>query len=382
MGTAAIAKTQKKNLFSGIDLPFLVLVLIVLMMGLVVLFSASYASGLADEGDSMFYIKKQFMAALLGLAAMLVASVFDYHYYRKLSWAAAGVSLLLLVLVFPMGVEANGAKRWLNIGITFQPSELAKIGLILILAHLITKNYRNMADLKVGTLPFLGIIGLYAGLVLMEPHLSGAMLMVIIGVVMIFVGGANWKHLLVCLIIVVLLLVIVVSMTDYMTSRISAWLDPWKDPQGEGYQVIQSLYAIGSGGLMGLGLGNSQQKYGYLPEAHNDYIFSVACEELGFIGAITIILIFALLIWRGFRIAMKAKDKFGFLVCIGIMTQVGAQTLLNIAVVTNAIPSTGISLPFFSYGGTSLLFLLFEMGIVLNISRHSVAQERTNKEKG
>lgn len=380
MGISAVSKTgnsdgKKKNL-GGIDLPFLVLVLVILMMGLVVLFSASYASGLADEGDSMFYIKKQFFAALLGLGLMLLAANIDYRIYRKFAWAAAGISILLLVLVFPLGVAANGAKRWLNLGISFQPSEIAKIGLIVILAHMITKNYNTMSDFKKGTLPFLAGIGLFAGLVLLEPHLSGAMLMVIIGVVMIFVGGANVKHLLLCLLIVILLLVIVVSMTNYMTSRVTAWWNPWSDPQGEGYQIIQSLYAIGSGGLMGLGLGNSQQKYGYLPEAHNDYIFSVACEELGFIGAIAIILIFALLIWRGFRIAMKAKDKFGFLLCVGIMTQVGAQTLLNIAVVSNAIPSTGISLPFFSYGGTSLFLLLAEMGVVLNISRHA------NTEKG
>ena len=373
MGTAAVATKGKVNRakLPPLDLPFLVLVVLVLISGLVMLFSASYAAGLADEGDSMFYIKKQVFAAIIGLIAMFAASSFNYKVYRKLAWVAAAVSVLLLILVFPMGVAANGAKRWIHLGITFQPSEIAKIGMILILAHVITKYYDKMSTFMNGIVIPLGITGVFALLVIIEPHLSGALLLAIIGAVMVFVGGANWKHLLLCFLVMLLLVVLVVSMTSYMGKRVNAWLDPWSDPQGEGYQIIQSLYAIGSGGFMGLGLGNSQQKYGYLPEAHNDYIFSIACEELGFVGAVAIILMFALLVWRGFRIALKAKDKFGCLVCVGIMTQVGAQTLLNIAVVSNAIPSTGISLPFFSYGGTSLVLLLFEMGIVLNVSRFS-----------
>lgn len=374
MGTTAVADNElKKNKAKRppMDLPFLVLVILVLICGLVMLFSASYASGLADEGDSMFYIKKQLFAAVLGVGAMLFLSRINYKVWRKFSWLAAAVSALLLLLVFPMGVSANGAKRWLKIGISFQPSEVAKIGMILLLAHIITRYYDKMSTFKYGILVPLGITAVFAGLVILEPHLSGAILIMLIGVIMVFVGGANWKHLLLCFVIVLLLVALVVSFTSYMGKRVSAWLDPWSDPRGEGYQIIQSLYAIGSGGLMGLGLGNSQQKYGYLPEAQNDYIFSVLCEELGFIGAAVVILLFALLIWRGFRIALKASDKFGCLVCVGIMTQVGAQTLLNIAVVSNAIPSTGISLPFFSYGGTSLCLLLAEMGIVLNISRYS-----------
>ena len=378
MGTAAAVKAEKVNKakLPPLDLPFLVIVILVLISGLVMLFSASYAAGLADEGDSMYYIKKQLFAALIGVGAMLVASRFNYKLYRRLSWIVAGVSILLLILVFPMGVTVNGARRWLYLGLRFQPSEIAKIGMILLLAHIITKYYDKMSSFTYGILVPLGITGGFALLVVIEPHLSGALLLMIIGVVMVFVGGANWKHLLICFLVVVLLVVLVISMTSYMGKRINAWLDPWSDPQGEGYQIIQSLYAIGSGGLMGLGLGNSQQKYGYLPEAHNDYIFSIACEELGFIGAAVIILLFAMLVWRGFRIALKAEDKFGCLICVGVMTQVGAQALLNIAVVSNAIPSTGISLPFFSYGGTSLVLLLLEMGVVLNISRYS------NTEKG
>ena len=378
MGTSAVAKAEKvnKEKLPPLDLTFLVLVVLVLISGLVMLFSASYAAGLADEGDSMYYIKRQLIAALLGVGAMLVTSRLDYRIYRKLSWVAAAVSVLLLILVFPMGVTVNGARRWLYLGLRFQPSEIAKIGMILVLAHVIAKNYDKMSTFTSGIMIPLGIPGVFALLVIIEPHLSSALLLVIIGVVMVFVGGANWKHLLLCFLVVLLLVVLVVSMTSYMGKRVNAWLDPWSDPQGEGYQIIQSLYAIGSGGLMGLGLGNSQQKYGYLPEAHNDYIFSIACEELGFIGAVVIILLFALLVWRGFRIALKARDKFGCLICVGVMTQIGAQTLLNIAVVSNAIPSTGISLPFFSYGGTSLVLLLLEMGVVLNISRYS------NTEKG
>ena len=378
MGTTAAVQAEKvnKEKLPPLDLPFLVLVILVLISGLVMLFSASYAAGLADEGDSMYYIKKQVFAAIIGVVAMLIASRFNYKLYRRLSWVVAGVSVLMLILVFPMGVTVNGARRWLDLGLRFQPSEIAKIGMILLLAHIITRYYDKMSTFTNGILVPLGITAVFAVLVIIEPHLSGALLLVIIGVVMVFVGGANWKHLLICFLVVLLLVILVISMTSYMGKRVNAWLDPWSDPQGEGYQIIQSLYAIGSGGLMGRGLGNSQQKYGYLPEAHNDYIFSIACEELGFIGAVVIILLFAMLVWRGFRIALKSNDKFGCLICVGVMTQVGAQALLNIAVVSNAIPSTGISLPFFSYGGTSLVLLLLEMGVVLNISRYS------NTEKG
>ena len=378
MGTSAVANNAKVNKakLPPLDMPFLVLVILVLISGLVMLFSASYAAGLSDEGDSMYYIKRQLFAAVIGVIAMFVASRFNYRLYRRLSWVIAGISVLLLIAVYPFGVKVNGARRWLSIGVRFQPSEIAKIGVILLLAYFITYYYDKINDFRYGIGIPLGSALFFAGLVLFEPHLSGAILIGIIGIVMIFVGGANWKHLLICIVIIALLFGLMAVTTGYMNSRIKAWLDPWSSPRDDGYQIIQSLYAIGSGGLMGLGLGNSQQKYGYLPEAHNDYIFSVACEELGFIGAVVIILLFALLVWRGFRIALKAEDKFGCLICVGIMTQVGAQTLLNIAVVSNAIPSTGISLPFFSYGGTSLVLLLLEMGVVLNISRYS------NTEKG
>ena len=243
MGTAAVAANGKLNKakLPPMDLPFLVLVILVLISGLVMLFSASYAAGLADEGDSMYYIKKQLLAAIIGVIAMFAASRLNYKFYRKLSWVAAAISALLLILVFPMGVAANGAKRWIHLGLTFQPSEIAKIGMILILAHIITVNYDKMATFTNGILIPLGITGIFALLVIIEPHLSGAMLLAIIGVVMVFVGGANWKHLLVCFLVLLLCVVLIVSMTSYMGKRVSAWLDPWSDPQGEGYQIIQSL---------------------------------------------------------------------------------------------------------------------------------------------
>lgn len=382
MGTEAAAGTKKLNKknVGNFDLPFLVLVVLVVLCGLVMLFSASYASGLNDFGDSMYYIKHQLLAALLGVAGMLVVSRLNYWVYKKLAYVAAAVAVLLLILIFPMGVTRGGAKRWLNFGILFQPSEIAKIAMVLLLAKLISINYKNKDSFVYGTMRYLFVIGIFALLIVLEPHLSGAILIGIIGFAMMFAGGTNWKHLLVCILVLLLMVVLVISLTSYMQDRINAWSDPWNPDmiQNESYQIVQSLYAIGSGGLMGRGLSNSQQKYGYLPEAHNDYIFAVACEELGFIGAIAIILLFALIVWRGLYIARKAPDKFSCLLCVGIMTQIGAQAFLNIAVVTNAIPSTGISLPFFSYGGTSLCLLLVEMGMVLNVSRYAdLGQKKT-----
>lgn len=375
MGTETVAGSKKINKKGSgtFDLFFLVLVVLIVLCGLVMLFSASYASGLSDFGDSMYYIKHQLLAALIGVGGMLIVSRLNYWVYKKLALAAAVIAVILLIMIFPMGVTRNGAKRWLNLGILFQPSEIAKIAMVLLLAKLISINYKNKDSFVYGTMRYLFVIGIFAILIVLEPHLSGAILIGIIGFSMMFAGGVNWKHLVACLLVLVLAVVLIISFTSYMQDRINAWVDPWNPDmiQDESYQIVQSLYAIGSGGLMGRGLSNSQQKYGYLPEAHNDYIFAVACEELGFVGALAIIIMFALLVWRGLYIARKAPDKFSCLMCVGIMTQIGAQAFLNIAVVTNAIPSTGISLPFFSYGGTSLCLLLVEMGMVLNVSRYA-----------
>ena len=249
---------------------------------------------------------------------------------------------------------------------------------MLIFAHLISTNYDRMKDPKYGVWPFLALMGIVVLLMLLEPHLSGTILILSIGIIMMFVGGTDLKWFMIgglLLAAAVVVIVLIPGVIPYAMSRIQHWRDPWIDPQGKGFQTIQSLYAIGSGGLMGVGIGNSRQKHLYLPEPQNDFIFSVVCEELGFIGATLIILVFVLLIWRGYVIAMRCRDRFGSMLAIGLTTQVGVQTILNIAVVSNTIPNTGISLPFFSSGGTALVMLLAEMGVILSVSR------QTNLEK-
>ena len=282
------------------------------------------------------------------------------------------VALLVLVLLIP---TREDAKRWIGVGsFTFQPSELAKFAVVLIFAHLISLNHDRMKNPRYGVWPFLSILGVVALLMLMEPHLSGTLLILSIGVVMMFVGGTDIKWFMLgggLLLAAVVVVVMIPGAIPYAMSRVAYWIDPFADAQGKGYQTVQSLYAIGSGGLLGGGIGNSRQKHLYLPEPQNDFIFSVVCEELGFIGAAIIILLFVLLIWRGYVIAMRCKDRFGSMLAVGLTTQVGMQTILNIAVVSNTIPNTGISLPFFSYGGTALVMLLAQMGVVLSVSRQS-----------
>lgn len=369
-----------RNDSGKIDVTFLSLVLILLTVGLVMLFSASYAYSLEYYKNSYHFITRQAIIAVVGVGAMLWLSRIDYHHWRRFAWllfGAVSVMLLVLLLLPPM-VTGMEVKRWLIIGpINFQPSELAKLSIILLFSSLIAKNYKSMD--KLGFLVvLLGILALTCVLVILEPHLSATVLIGCIGVVLIFVGGLPRKYIIIgsVLVAAVVTLVAVTGVVGYSSDRIEYWLDPWKDPTGEGFQTIQSLLAIGSGGFLGRGIGQSRQKYLWVPEPHNDFIFSIVCEELGLVGAIVIILLFCLLVWRGFTIAMHAKDKFGSLLAIGLTFQVGLQAMLNIWVVTNTIPNTGISLPFFSYGGTSLLFLLAEMGIVLNISKQSTIDKK------
>ncbi len=363
----------KKGEVGAIDPVFLILVLCLLTFGLIMIASAGYVSALQKYGDSYHYIKRQLLFAVLGVAAMLLISRIDYHILQKLLLPIMGVSGLLLVLVaIPgIGVKVNGARRWLNFGVQFQPSELAKLAVIIFLAAYIASNYKRMKEAKVAfTTPLLIIFGT-CGLLMLEPHLSGALLIFGVGVVMLFVGGASIKWLVSAFLAGVAAVAGFIIATPYAKTRLAVYWNPYLDPTGDGFQTIQSLYAIGSGGLLGLGLGQSRQKFLYIPEPHNDYIFSIVCEELGFIGAMMVIILFVLLIWRGIVISYHAKDKFGSLMVVGIISRVAIQTILNIGVVTKAIPPTGISLPFFSYGGTALLVLLVEMGIVLSISRRS-----------
>jgi len=363
----------------SMDLIFLILVLTLLGIGLIMLFSASYAYAYYYDGNSFHYITRQLAFAVVGVVALLVVSQIDYHILRRFALLLLGGTLFLLVLVLFYHTQAT-AKRWIPIvgTFTFQPSELAKFTIVVVVAHLISLNYDRMSDPRYGLWPFLSIMGIIALLMVLQPHLSGTILILSIGVVMMFIGGTNLKWFALGGLFLVGAVVVIIFIPDavpYAMSRLEHWINPASDPTGAGYQTLQSLYAIGSGGLLGVGIGNSRQKHLYLPEPQNDFVFSVVCEELGFVGATIILLLFVLLVWRGFAIAMRCRDRFGSMLAVGLTTQVGVQTILNIAVVSNTIPNTGISLPFFSYGGTALCMLLAQMGVVLSVSRYSTVEK-------
>ena len=356
-----------------VDLPFLILLLLLLAVGLMTLYSASSAQSEYDTGYRITtrYLQKQAVCAAIGLAAMYVFSRIPVRFWFRMAWPLYGVSILLLLSVLVIGQEVNGARRWINIGgLQFQPSEIAKFTMILLFARL-TRGFGNSArEFRYGVLGFgKALMGILVPLAL-EKHLSAIMLMGMVAVVMMFVAGTDPRWLLAGAGAAVLFLLVYIRFMGYAGDRVSAWLHPELDPGDTGYQILQSLYAIGSGGLFGLGFGKSRQKYLYLPFQYNDYIFAVICEELGLVGAVAIILLFSALIIRGYGIALRARDRFSTVFGAGLITLIAVQTILNLCVVTNLLPSTGIALPFFSYGGTALAVNLGEMGIVLNISRY------------
>ena len=374
-------KRKKVSNFSGnqFDFTLCITVLILLAMGLIMVLSASAPSALSTTGDSYTYVKKQFAFAIVGIILMFTLSKIDYRFYKKYYWLVYHASwiILLLVLVPGLGVSVKGATRWVNLGfMQFQPSELTKIGLIIFYAGYLSDHKNELYDFKKGFIkPFLYVIPQIAILFLVQNHLSVSLIIGIITVTMMVMAGCKMKHFINTGIVGVsglFGLVGLLQMTGkggFRLDRISTFFDPWADAQGTGYQMVQSLYAIGSGGFFGVGLGNSKQKYLYIPEPHNDFIFAILAEELGFIGCLAVIALFGIFIWRGILIAMKAPDMFGSLIAIGITTLIGAQAIINIAVVTASIPTTGMALPFFSYGGTALLILLCNVGILMNISR-------------
>ncbi|MBP0979868.1 MAG: putative lipid II flippase FtsW [Oscillospiraceae bacterium] len=371
--------SNKKILIKGnVDITFITIVLILVSLGLVMLFSASYAYAYYYFNNFFHFISRQAVFALMGLVVMIIVANIDYHILIRFTVPLFAVSIFLLILVLFMP-DLNGASRWINLGfITFQPSEIAKFSVILLFSHYISINSDSMKTFKYGVLPFVIVLGIIAFLMVLEPHLSGTVLIFGISAIMMFVGGTSlfWFLLVGGLIVGAVTIVIMIpGLIQYAMSRVQYWLDPFSDSTGKGYQTIQSLYAIGSGGFFGTGIGGSKQKFLFLPEPQNDFVFSVVCEELGFVGAAIIIILFALLVWRGFIIAMKAPDKFGSMLAVGLTAQVGLQAILNIAVVTNTIPNTGISLPFFSYGGTSLMMLLMQMGLILSVSRYSTVEK-------
>ncbi|MCR4616218.1 MAG: putative lipid II flippase FtsW [Clostridiales bacterium] len=378
------ARKQRFIVFAtgGMDLWFCILVIILMGIGLVMMFSASYASALDKYGDPLYYFKKQAVFAAMGLAAMFVVSRIHYRTLRRFSKIILVISFILLVVVLFYYVKIpgkEGFKRWMKIpgtSIQFQPSEVAKLGLIWFLAwSLEYKQYQiRQKDWRL-LMVYCAMIAVMSGLVYAENHLSGAILILAIGITMTYLGGFKKRWYVIGGLLLLAIAVMAVVEREHLPGRIqeriNGWLDPEYDPINTRWQINQSLRAIGSGGLFGTGLGQSKQKHLYLPEPQNDFIFAIVCEELGYIGAIVIMLLFVLLVWRGFVIALHADNKFAGLLVVGIMFQIGFQTALNICVVTGVMPNTGISLPFFSYGGTSLLMIMAEMGMVLSVSRSS-----------
>ena len=353
------------------DFPFAVITIVLLIAGVIMVLSASFARAYyAEDKEATYYFTRQLFFAVSGCGIMYLVSLFPLEFYRRWAFAILAFSAVMLLLVLVAGTAANGARRWFSLaGISFQPSEIAKIAVILFDAGLICRYRGKMDTFRFGVLPFTIVALIIVGLLVLEPHLSASIIILGVTAAMMFMGGTSIKWF-------VLLggaalggLALMAFGMDYSSDRISAWLDPFADSSDTGYQIVQSLYAIGSGGLSGLGLGQSRQKNLYLPEEHNDFIFAVVCEELGFIGAAAILLLFAMLIIRGFWLAMHCRDRYTCLVCGGISALLALQVILNVAVVTNLIPCTGISLPFFSYGGTALWVQLAEMGIILSASR-------------
>lgn len=363
-----------------IDLPFALLVLLLTAIGVLMVFSASFARAYYESSDpstmaALSVFLRQLVFAVAGVIVMFVVSRIDYHWWRRWAVPVLGLAIILLILVIiphnPLAHTSGGATRWLNLGFTtFQPSEVAKFAVILYFAATISVKKDRMLRFKEGFFDYVIVLGLISVLMLKEPHLSGTVLILGIGACMMFVGGISRKMVAFGVGIGILGVVTLFSgVLPYGQSRILQWRDPWAYAADKGYQTVQSLLAIGSGGLAGVGFGKGRQKLLYLPEEHNDMIFSIVCEELGFIGAALILSLFCFLVLRGFWIAIHARDRFGGLLAVGITTMIAMQTFLNVAVVTNFVPNTGISLPFFSYGGTALMIQLFEMGILLSVSR-------------
>ena len=374
-GTRLTATPSSQPRVRGeLDFTFLTLTLLLLTVGVIMVLSASFVRAYYTEGSATYYFVRQLIFAVSGVVIMLTASRLPVSVYRRFSYAFLAATLVLLLLVLFIGVgTGGGVRRWLDFGfVTVQPSEFAKLAVILVFADMICRYRSYLGPFQYGILPFAVILVLIAVLLVLQPHMSATIIIFAIGAVMMFMGGTRLIWFIAGGSVLVIAFTAITVLFPYVSTRITTWLDPWSNLQGDGYQIVQSIYAISSGGLFGLGLGNSRQKYLYLPEEHNDFIFAVVCEELGFVGAVAILILFALLICRGYWIAFHCRDRYHFLVAAGISTLLALQVILNVAVVTNTIPCTGISLPFFSYGGTALWIELGEMGILLSISREIV----------
>ena len=380
--------TKKRNVkgFSSflnnpVDFTLVITVLLLLSIGLVMVLSASAPKSLQESGNSYKYFVRQLIFAILGIIGMYFVSKVDYRIYQKFYKSAWWLSFVLLLSVLLFGTDSHGAKRWIDLGFTtFQPSEIVKILMIIFYGGILVENRNELGKFGKGLVKHIIALLPIIALLILEPHLSTSMVIIVTCCLMMIVAGCKFWQFLLSGVTVggiggTIATILYLSYQpfkeafQYAVTRVVTFIDPWQDATGDGWQVIQSLYAIGSGGLFGTGLGESKQKYLYLPEPHNDFIFSVLAEELGFIGCMVVFILFAIFIWRGILIAMKAPDMFGSLVAIGITTMVGIQVIINMAVVTSSMPATGMQLPFFSYGGTALFILLCEVGILLSISR-------------
>ncbi len=372
--------TSGKN---GIDMPLLTIILVMMAFGIIMIFSASAPTGFYENGDEFYYIKKQLIWTALGSIAMIFCANFPMKYVKRYGYAMGIVAFVLMMLVVFIGKTGGGAQRWLGFGsISFQPSEFAKFALVFTFAKRLAEHPSSeLEDFWHGFMPYIYIMGAFCLSFILQDHLSGMILVVLTLIVLLFAGGAKIWHMGILGGLGVLGASALAILEPYRLERLIAFSDPFADKLGGGWQIVQGLYAIGSGGIFGRGLGQSRQKFLYIPEAHNDYIYAIICEELGFIGAICVTALFVAFITRGLKIAINSPDKFSSLSAFGIVTVIGLQYLINIAVVTSTIPNTGMQLPFFSSGGSSFIFIMAAMGVLLNISRYQKQSSNVLKER-
>ncbi|MCR5834918.1 MAG: putative lipid II flippase FtsW [Lachnospiraceae bacterium] len=364
-------QSRERRKVSYFDYSLLFVIIFLICFGFLMMYSASSFSGTLKYGDSRYFLNKQLKASFLGLLVMIGCMVINYNLLKKFSVLMYGASLVMVTLVWsPIGMEFNGARRWISVlGMSFQPAEFVKLTVIIITAHYLTLNYKRLNNfVEVFKAMGFGIFGtLWVGII--TKNMSSAIIIMAITFVMVFVASKNWKEFILMGLAMIPVAVAGIFLAAFRAERFKVWLHPVKYSSKGGYQILQGLYAIGSGGILGKGLGQSVQKLGYIPEAQNDYVFAIICEELGLVGAFAVIFMFMFIIYRMYIIANNAPNLFASMMVVGVMTQIAIQVILNIAVVTKALPNTGVTLPFISYGGTSVLFLMFEIGIVLGVSR-------------
>ncbi|MDO4572797.1 MAG: putative lipid II flippase FtsW [Clostridia bacterium] len=370
-----MAKSLRKNkrVIGRLDYPILVTIALLCAFGLVMVFSASYyyAQNTQSVGyDGYYYIRKQAVYLLIGFPIMILLSFFDYRRIEKYKVVAMLLSIVLLIAVLIFGQETNGAKRWLVIGgQSIQPSEIAKFGMMIYMCSFMAKKHAVMQTFSKGMLPMLLVIGVICGLVMLQPNMSMSVIMGLMGYALLYIGGCDTKQMMLLALVLAAVFGLLAVVAPYRLARLTSFVDPWADPLGTGYQLIQSYYAIGSGGLFGQGLNGSRQKLLYMTYAESDFIYAIVCEELGLIGALAVLAAYAFIIYRGIRIALLSRDRFGSLLAGGITVVFGLQVFVNIGVCIGLLPTTGQALPFISAGGSSMMIFLAAMGVLLNISR-------------